>query len=131
MRLKLILSLVLSIFNYERKLIIIIILIVWSDKSRMTNCGMFITHNGHYRYSNNSFLKEERWFQTRFGINFWCGLLGKMYECSKTNIEINHNITHARKLTHFETKGGKCNGSIWKEMVVTSKNTISKWGITL
>jgi hypothetical protein len=59
--------------------------IVWSDESRVTNCGIFNKHNRHYWAVENPFLREERRFQTRFGTNVWCGILGKLLvELKKT-----------------------------------------------
>lgn len=50
--------------------------IIWSDETRITNCGIFNKHNTHYWALENPHLKEERRSQTKFGTNVWCGMFG-------------------------------------------------------
>lgn len=52
-------------------------LVVWTDESHFSNCGVFNRHNHHYWSVENPHQLEQRRLQTRFGFNVWCGILGK------------------------------------------------------
>jgi hypothetical protein len=52
--------------------------VLWTDETRVTNCGVFNKHNYHYWAAQNPHLIEQRRFQNRFGFNVWCGMIGKI-----------------------------------------------------
>lgn len=58
-------------------------LVIWSDETQFTNCGVFNKHNHHYWSIENPRLLEQRRLQRRFGFNVWCGILGKCYFTDK------------------------------------------------
>ncbi|KAJ8914286.1 hypothetical protein NQ315_011020 [Exocentrus adspersus] len=49
--------------------------VVWTDETRVTNCGIFNKHNRHYWAVENPHLKDQRRSQNRFGTNVWCGIV--------------------------------------------------------
>lgn len=50
--------------------------VIWTDESRFTNCGVFNKHNYHHWATENPHVTTQRRFQTRFGFNVWCGMIG-------------------------------------------------------
>lgn len=52
-------------------------LVIWTDESHLSNCGIFNKHNRHHWSVANPHLRAERRLQTRFGFNVWCGIYGK------------------------------------------------------
>lgn len=52
--------------------------VLWTDETRFTNCGVFNRHNTHYWSIQNPHIISQRRFQTKFGFNVWCGIIGKL-----------------------------------------------------
>lgn len=52
--------------------------ILWTDESYISNCGIFNKHNHHHWATENPRLIAQRRLQTRFGMNVWCGIYGKI-----------------------------------------------------
>lgn len=48
--------------------------ILWSDEARFHNNGVVNRHNSHYWSVENPRWVRETRFQTRWGVNVWCGL---------------------------------------------------------
>lgn len=49
--------------------------IMWSDESRFHNNGVITRHNCRYWSKENPKWMRQTGFQTRFGVNVWCGIL--------------------------------------------------------
>lgn len=52
-------------------------LVIWTDESHFTNCGVFNRHNHHFWATENPHQLAQRRLQTRFGFSVWCGMYGK------------------------------------------------------
>lgn len=52
--------------------------ILWTDETYISNCGIFNRHNHHHWAVDNPRLIAPRRLQTRFGMNVWCGIYGKI-----------------------------------------------------
>lgn len=51
--------------------------VLWIDETRFTNCGIYNRHNTHFWSVENPHKVTERRFQTKFGFNVLCGIIGK------------------------------------------------------
>jgi len=52
--------------------------VIWTDETKVNNCGIFNRHNHHFWGVNNPHALTERRLQVRFGFNVWCGIIGKI-----------------------------------------------------
>lgn len=50
--------------------------ILWSDESIFMTNGILNRKNGHYWSDENPHWVRESKFQTFFGVNVWCGIIG-------------------------------------------------------